>query len=72
VLGRSTADDAPPDPELATRIARAMEGGGVVEDCLALATRLFQEANKSLSVMPAGRARAALESVALSTPRRRR
>jgi octaprenyl-diphosphate synthase len=71
-LARSTADDAPPDPEIATRIARAMEGGGVVEDCLALATRLCNEANKSLSVMPAGRARAALESVALATPRRRK
>jgi octaprenyl-diphosphate synthase len=49
-----------------------MGSAGVTEDCLALATRLCREAIKSLSVLPPSRARSALESVALATPRRRK
>lgn len=66
------AEDGAVDPEIATRIARAMASSGVTEECLALATKMCREAIKSLAVLPAGRAHAALESVALSVPRRRK
>ncbi len=66
------AEDASVDPDVATRIARTMASAGVTEDCLALAGRLCREAIKSLSVLPPSRARTALESVALATPRRRK
>ena len=66
------AEDAPLDPDLAARIARAMSSAGVLEDCLGLARKLCRDAIKSLAPLPAGRARAALESVALSVPQRRR
>lgn len=66
------AEDAAMDPDLATRIARTMSSAGITEDCLALADRLCHEAIRSLSVLPPSRARAALEAVALATPRRRK
>ena len=66
------AEDGAIDPDLGAHIARTMEAAGVSEDCLALATKLCREAIKSLSVLPPGRARSSLESVALSVPRRRR
>jgi octaprenyl-diphosphate synthase len=66
------AEDAALDPELVARIARAMTTAGVAERCLALATRLCEEAIRSLAALPAGRARSSLESVALATPRRRK
>ena len=66
------ADDGAVDPDLAARIARAMGSGHVAEDCMVLASRLCNDAIRSLSVLPSSRARAALESVALATPRRRR
>ncbi len=66
------AEDAAVDPELAARIARTMASAGVTEDCLALATRLCREAVQTLAMLPPSRARTALESVALATPRRRR
>jgi octaprenyl-diphosphate synthase len=59
-------------PDLARRIARVMADGRVVEDCLALATRICKDAARCLDPLPAGAARAALEDVALATPRRRR
>ena len=65
-------DDAAVDPDLAARIARAMSAAGVIEDCLALATKLCREAIKSLSALPMGRARSALESGARSVPQRRK
>jgi octaprenyl-diphosphate synthase len=66
------AEDAAVDPELGSHIARTMTRTGVTEDCLSLATKLCREAIRSLGALPAGRARASLESVALSVPRRRR
>jgi octaprenyl-diphosphate synthase len=66
------AEEGALDPELAARIARLLSAAGVAEECLALATRLCDEAIRSLSALPAGRARSSLESVALATPRRRR
>jgi octaprenyl-diphosphate synthase len=66
------AEDSAVDPETASAIARAMATSGVTEDCLALAARLCRDAIKSLAVLPQGRARASLESVALSVPRRRK
>jgi octaprenyl-diphosphate synthase len=66
------SEDAAVDPELGGLIARSMASAGVTEECLALATRLCREAIKSLEVLPQGRTRASLESVALSTPRRRK
>jgi octaprenyl-diphosphate synthase len=66
------ADDAAMDPHLAARIARTMSSAGVTEDCLALAGRLCREAVRSLAALPPSRARTALESVALATPRRRK
>jgi octaprenyl-diphosphate synthase len=67
-----TDDAAAIDPDLASHIARTMVSAGVTEDCLALATRMCREAAKSLEVLPQGRARSALESVAAATPRRRK
>ena len=73
ILERSAiAEDAAVDPDLAARILRGMTAAGVVEDCLLLADRLCKDAIRSLSALPPSRARAALESVALATPRRRR
>jgi len=66
------AEDAAVDPDVAARIMRTMVGAGVTEDCVTLAGRLCREAIRSLSVLPPSRARAALESVALATPQRRR
>jgi octaprenyl-diphosphate synthase len=66
------AEDAPVEPELVERIARAMSSAHVVEDCLALATKLCRDAIESLASLPAGRAKAALTSVALSVPQRKR
>jgi len=66
------AEEAALDPDLAARIARTMSSAGVTEDCLALAGRLCREAIRCLSALPPSRARTALESVALATPRRRR
>src|SRR5216684_2833278 len=72
--GREGAEPRPPeiDSDLAARIARAMGGAGVTEDCLSLANRLCREAIRCLAALPPSRARSALESVALATPRRRR
>jgi octaprenyl-diphosphate synthase len=66
------AEDAAVDPDVAARIAHTMASAGVTEDCLTLAGRLCREAIRSLSVLPPSRARTALESVALATPRRRK
>jgi len=66
------ADESAVDPDVASRIARAMAASGVTEECLSLATKLCREAIKSLAALPHGRARASLESVALGVPRRRR
>jgi octaprenyl-diphosphate synthase len=66
------SDDAALDPAVVHRVARAVATGRGVEDCLELATRLCREAVGHLEALPAGRARASLESVALATPRRRR
>jgi octaprenyl-diphosphate synthase len=67
-----SADESAVDPEIASRIARAMAVSGVTEECLSLATKLCRDAIKSLTALPHGRARSSLESVALSVPRRRK
>jgi octaprenyl-diphosphate synthase len=59
-------------PEVGARIARVMKEGRVVDDCLALATRYCEQAVESLSPLPHGLAKAALEDVALAAPRRRK
>lgn len=65
-------ESASPSPELSARIARVMTGAGVIEDCVALATRHCEDAVRSLERIPPGLARAALEDVALAAPRRKR
>lgn len=65
-------DTQDPGPEIAAHVARAMESGHVIEDCRALAVRLCDEAVRSLTTLPHGRPRAALEDVAAATARRRR
>jgi octaprenyl-diphosphate synthase len=65
-------EEAAIDPEVAAQIARSVASAGVAEECLVLASRLCREAIRSLAVLPPSRARTALESVALATPRRRR
>jgi octaprenyl-diphosphate synthase len=74
VAGDGPGGERPPpvDPELLGRLSRAMTSAGVTEDCLALSTRLCRDAVRSLAALPPSRARAALESVALSVPRRRK
>jgi octaprenyl-diphosphate synthase len=64
--------DADVDPDLAGRVARTMAEGRIVEDCLELATRICRDATRRLDPLPASPAKAALESVAMATPRRRR
>ncbi|MCC6553840.1 MAG: polyprenyl synthetase family protein [Polyangiaceae bacterium] len=66
------AEEVAVDPELARRIARAMADGKVVEDCLELASRICKDAARRLEPLPPSPARAALEGVAMATPRRRR
>lgn len=65
-------DEVTVTPELARRIARVMSEGGVVEDCLSLATRICKDAARCLEMLPVSPARAALEDVAVATPLRRR
>lgn len=67
-----SSEDSVLDVGLAAHIARAMTSSGIVEECLGLATRLCQEAAKSLDTLPVGRARSALEDVAIATARRRK
>jgi octaprenyl-diphosphate synthase len=66
------ADEAGVDPDLVRRIAHAMADGKVVEGCLDLASQICRDAARRLDPLPASPARAALEGVALATPRRRR
>jgi octaprenyl-diphosphate synthase len=60
------------DPALARRVARAIASSQAVDDCLAAAGRLCAEAIAALRGVPRGRARDALEAVAVAMPRRRR
>jgi octaprenyl-diphosphate synthase len=60
------------DPAASARVMATITKARVAEDCLELATRFCKEAVKSLEVLPEGRAKASLESVAMATPRRRR
>jgi len=66
------SEDVALDAGVAAKVARSIAKAGVTEDCLAFAMRLCAEAMASLEVLPQGRARASLESVAMATPRRRR
>ncbi|AKT40200.1 polyprenyl synthetase family protein [Chondromyces crocatus] len=65
-------DEVSVTPEIARRIGRVMSEGGVVQDCLALATRMCRDAAQSLEILPASQARSALQDVALATPLRRK
>jgi octaprenyl-diphosphate synthase len=60
------------DPEIGAKVAHAIVSMRVAEDCLDLATRFCRDAVKSLEVLPPGRARSSLESVAMATPRRKK
>jgi octaprenyl-diphosphate synthase len=60
------------DSDTAAVVSRAIQKTHAAEDAVALATRLCEEASTALEVVPAGRARSALESVAASTPKRRK
>jgi octaprenyl-diphosphate synthase len=64
--------EAAPSPEMGRRVARVMAETGAVEESLTLATRFCDDAVKSLSPLPDGLAKAALEVIALATPRRRK
>ncbi|EYF07578.1 polyprenyl synthetase family protein [Chondromyces apiculatus] len=65
-------DEVSVTPEIARRIGRVMSEGGVVPECLTLATRMCRDAAKSLEILPSSPARSALEDVALATPLRRK
>jgi octaprenyl-diphosphate synthase len=65
-------EDAAVEPELGRRIARIMIEKRIVEDCLDLSTRFCGDAVRSLEAIPASPAKAALEGVAMATPRRRK
>ena len=64
--------EAAPRPEVGQRVIQSMARAGVVEDCIALATRLCDEASASLDPLPDGQAKAALRVIAAEAPRRRR
>jgi octaprenyl-diphosphate synthase len=66
------AEDTAVEPELGRRVALVMVEKRVVDDCLELASRLCGDAVQSLEALPESPAKAALEGVAMSTPRRRR
>lgn len=64
--------EAAPRVEVGQRVIQSMAKAGVVEDCIALATRLCAEAAASLDPLPEGLAKAALLVIAAEAPRRRR
>ncbi|XXY48450.1 polyprenyl synthetase family protein [Sorangium sp. So ce269] len=66
------SEEAAVEPELGRRIAQIMVEKHVVDDCLELASRLCGDAMRSIEPLPESPAKAALEGVAMSTPRRRR
>lgn len=59
-------------PEVASRVASMIRASGVVDDCLALARRLCEEAVTGLRPLPDGVAKRALIAIAVATPERRR
>ncbi len=59
-------------PEVGARVASLLRSSGVVDECLALARRLCEEAIAGLSMVPDGIAKNALVAVARATPERRR
>jgi octaprenyl-diphosphate synthase len=66
------ADASLQQPDLAGRIGRVLARTGAHDDCLALASHFCGEAVASLESLPPGRARSALEDVAIATVRRRK
>ncbi|HZF47937.1 MAG TPA: polyprenyl synthetase family protein [Polyangiaceae bacterium] len=64
--------EAGPSVEVGRKVVHAMAKAGVVEDCIALATRFCDEAVASLAPLPEGPAKAALAVIAAEAPRRRR
>ncbi|HVY47857.1 MAG TPA: polyprenyl synthetase family protein, partial [Minicystis sp.] len=65
------SDAAALDPALARDVVRAIAASRAVDDCVAEAERLCADAAAALDVVPAGRARDALTTVAATMPRRR-
>ncbi|MDI1430297.1 polyprenyl synthetase family protein [Polyangium sorediatum] len=59
-------------PEVGGRVASQLRSSGVVDECLALARKLCEEAIAGLSSIPDGVAKSALVTVARATPERRR
>jgi octaprenyl-diphosphate synthase len=68
----SREEDVTLPPDLAKRIAAIVSGTQAARISLDLAREMCREAAKCLSRLPAGRARDALENVALATPSRRK
>jgi octaprenyl-diphosphate synthase len=64
--------EAGPSLEVGRKVIHAMAKAGVVEDCIALATRFCNEAAESLAPLPDGLAKSALVVIAAEAPRRRR
>ncbi|MCK6586826.1 MAG: polyprenyl synthetase family protein, partial [Polyangiaceae bacterium] len=64
--------EAGPSVEVGRRVVQSMARAGVVEDCIALATRFCEEAAASLEPLPDGLAKAALAGIAADAPLRRR
>jgi octaprenyl-diphosphate synthase len=60
------------DADVGRRMAQRIEAAGVMQECLDLAANMCAEAVGRLAALPDSRAKSALESIALSTPRRRR
>ena len=56
-------------PDVASRVASTLRASGVVDDCLALARRLCEEAVHGLRPLPDGIAKRALVAIAAATPR---
>lgn len=65
--GGLTADEA-----LERRAAASLRATGAIDDCLAVARRLSSQAIECLAPLPSGRARDALESIAVATLERRK
>jgi octaprenyl-diphosphate synthase len=70
LLEEHVSPDAPPSDEVLARLASAASAPSVVASCREVAEGLCASAIGWLDAVPAGRARSALESVAVSTLRR--
>jgi len=62
----------PVSADVGPRVGAALRASGVIDDCLALARKLCEDAIGGLRVIPDGIAKTALVAVARATPERRR